>query len=60
MLRADRRFKCSHVYHVAAGAGDLFDLRSRFETGEVGKRQDNATASDVSLAADGYEGRCRA
>jgi len=42
VLRADRRFKCSHVYDVAAGAGDLFDLRSRFESGEVGKRRDSA------------------
>ncbi len=42
VLRADRRFDGSHVHHVAAGAGDLFDLRSRFETGEVGKRRDSA------------------
>ena len=52
VLRANRRLKCSDVHHVAAGAGDLFDLRARFETGEVGKRRDKAN-SERYLA-----GRC--
>jgi hypothetical protein len=53
-----QRVECRHVFHVAVGPGDLLDLRSRFETGEVGKLW---LCKEITCArGNGFAARCEA
>ena len=57
VLRADGRDDGRDIHHIAAGAGDLFDLRPRSEPDQVGSHGDGEAGqggSDTAARVAGY------